>query len=73
MTYEDGVTVKALMEGQIENVVSLQWPAHTTDENALARLQDRRLAVEKARKDRLSDTSNSFLPSYMIESLPSES
>jgi hypothetical protein len=73
LTYEDGVTVKALMEGQLENVVSLQWLAHTMDENAIVRLQNRRLAVEKARKDRMSGTSNSFVPSYMIESLPSDS
>jgi hypothetical protein len=58
ISYEDSLLVKALKDGPWDCGMSLSWLSDTESENAMVRLQDRRLAVKQAREERLNSSSD---------------
>lgn len=53
ISYEDGLAVRKVYGDNCLNLV-FSWPADTNNKEAMARLESRRLAIEKTRKDRLA-------------------
>jgi hypothetical protein len=72
-SYEDLLLVKVLKEGPWDRGMSLSWPAGAGNENSMVRMQNRRTAVEQARKDRVNGSSDWAQDSEPPESSPSDS
>lgn len=73
-TYEDELEVTALLDATESDFRSfplvLTWPALTSDRDAMIRLQNRRLTVEKAKEERVQ---GKLAPDSEIELTDSES
>ena len=56
ISYEDGLVVDALVDSphSVSRALALSWPVDTENKDATVRLENRRLAMEKAREEKLN-------------------